>query len=225
QKVLTEGTLLGWANSLMELSYSFIDDFLRRSSIRPPFPIPRLRFVRGCIAYSLKPVEASGQAPPTSHRAVYLLEELIDTASPFIKYIHNGDATPLQEEGEAGYEMGVFLCFIQHLQYSKTYGQAYLSDFQGAGNLLTDPQIMSLPRLLEENQAKHGLFGEGNVGTAFEAFTMQHLCNKYCEWFKLDALSAVTASGTKPSAVGNIPGLLPAALETDVDHVEGQGEE
>jgi len=28
------------------------------------------------------------------------------------------------------------------------------------------------------------LFGEGNVNTAFEAFTSQHQCNHYCEWFE-----------------------------------------
>ncbi|KAF9537066.1 hypothetical protein CPC08DRAFT_613608, partial [Agrocybe pediades] len=131
QKVLTEGTILGWANSLMTFSYSFIDDFLRQSSSKPPFPIPKLRFVQGAIAYALKPVEGSGHAPPTSHRAVYLLEELIPPGKPFIKYIHNSDATPLQDEGEDGYDVGVFLCFLQHLQYSHTHGLAYLSDFQG----------------------------------------------------------------------------------------------
>ena len=32
------------------------------------------------------------------------------------------------------------------------------------------------------------LFGEGNVNTAFEAFTIQHKCNHYCEWFQLEEL-------------------------------------
>jgi hypothetical protein len=32
------------------------------------------------------------------------------------------------------------------------------------------------------------LFGEGNVGAAFDAFPTQHVCNKYCKWFKLEHL-------------------------------------
>ena len=52
----------------------------------------------------------------------------------FIKYIHNADAVPLQEHklhNEPGYEIEVFLCFIQHVQFMCTHGQAYISDFQG----------------------------------------------------------------------------------------------
>jgi hypothetical protein len=29
------------------------------------------------------------------------------------------------------------------------------------------------------------LFGDGNLGEAFDQFPVQHKCNKYCEWFEL----------------------------------------
>ncbi|KAJ7588447.1 hypothetical protein C8J56DRAFT_1080475 [Mycena floridula] len=45
--------------------------------------------------------------------------------------------------GDEGYDIAAFLCFCQHVQYLKTDGLAYLSDYQGAGDLLTDPQIMT----------------------------------------------------------------------------------
>ena len=32
---------------------------------------------------------------------------------------------------------------------------------------------------------------EGNVKTAFEAFTSQYQCNVYCEWFQLERLTTV----------------------------------
>jgi hypothetical protein len=41
------------------------------------------------------------------------------------------------------------------------------------------------------------LFGDGNLGTAFEKFPAQHECNKFCRWFKLKALKVTTnASGS-----------------------------
>lgn len=70
-------------------------------------------------------------ATATAHRVAYLLEELIPSDVPFIKYIHNADAVPLQDPDEEGYDTAVFLCFIQHIQFVLTHGQAYISDFQG----------------------------------------------------------------------------------------------
>jgi len=75
------------------------------------------------------------------------------------------------------------ICFIQHVQYWKTKGMVYVSDFQGARNLLTDPQIMSSPDF--EGKV---LFGDGNLGEAFKQFPMQHVCNEFCNWFRLPAL-------------------------------------
>ena len=164
RKVITEGTLLGWADSLLQFAYAFINDFIaKKKPLEPPFTIPQLCFVKGAIAYSEKSLDNATKLPSTiSHRATYLLEELLPTDQQFIKYIHNADAVPLPEYDEPGYKFGEFLCFIQHVQFMCTYGQAYISDFQGlsikfyfykvilmptagAGNLLTDPQVMTHP--------------------------------------------------------------------------------
>jgi len=129
----TEATLLGWADSLLRYSYSFLDDFIsRKTSSQPPFTIPRLRFVNSCLAYSAKAVDNSSHLISTN-RAVYLLEEFIpDTENtPFIKYVHNGSAKPLPTEHEPGYELRVFLCFLQHVQYQQTHKQVFISDYQG----------------------------------------------------------------------------------------------
>ncbi|KAJ7598200.1 hypothetical protein C8J56DRAFT_1038979 [Mycena floridula] len=45
--------------------------------------------------------------------------------------------------GDQVYNIAAFLCFSQHVQYLKTGGLAYISDYQGASDLLTDPQIMT----------------------------------------------------------------------------------
>lgn len=138
RKVLTEATLLGWADSLLRFAYAFIHDFIAdKKPAEPPFPIPLLRFVKAAIAYSEKPlVNAPGTSSGTSHRAAYLLEELLPD-HPFIKYIHNSEAVPLQDINELGHDIGVFLCFIQHVQFVHTHGQAYISDFQGTYENLT----------------------------------------------------------------------------------------
>lgn len=84
------------------------------------------------MAYSEKPLDNATKLPSSiSHRATYLLEELLPVNQPFrvIKYIHNADAVPLQERDEPGYEFGVFLCFIQHVKFTVCiHGQAYISD-------------------------------------------------------------------------------------------------
>ena len=133
RKVITEGTLLGWADSLLQFAYAFINDFItKKRPSDPPFSIPQLRFVKGAIAYSEKSLDNATKLPSTtSHRAAYLLEELLPMDQQFIKYIHNADVVPLQEHDEPGYEIGEFLCFIQHVQFMCTHGQAYTSDFQG----------------------------------------------------------------------------------------------
>ncbi|KAF9538453.1 hypothetical protein CPC08DRAFT_609881, partial [Agrocybe pediades] len=180
-KVLTEATLLGFAASLMRFSYSFIDSFLsNHKSPQPPFSIPRLRFVYGAIAYSQKGVDKVPHVSASSHKAAYLLEELMDVETPFIKYIHNADAIPLPEEGEEGYETSIFLCFMQHVQFQFTHHTVYISDFQGTQDLIKDMDA----------DIGGSLFGEGNVGTAFEAFTSQHICNRYCKWFQLEELKS-----------------------------------
>jgi hypothetical protein len=128
-KVLVEANILVWATCLMSVTYGFIDRFLGKSPIPAPFDIPRLRFVQAGIAVAQRALNQRSTA-----RAGYLLEEYIDPLlqGPFIKYIHNADAVPLSEKGETDYDIALFLCFVQHVQYEKTGHSAYVSDFQGA---------------------------------------------------------------------------------------------
>src|SRR5713226_9401352 len=43
------------------------------------------------------------------------------------------------------HDIADFLAFAQHVQWTKSHFSAFTSDYQGAGNLLTDPQITSNP--------------------------------------------------------------------------------
>jgi hypothetical protein len=188
RKIMVEANMLRYASSLLNFAYAHINQFIAdHDPPQAPFTIPELRFVNGAVAFAQKEVDVMGA--PNSHRAVYLLEELLKLRdkSTFEKYIHNANATPLQEVDEPGYETAIFLCFIQHMQFVKTHYQAYVSDFQGIEGLLTDPQIMTNPALGVD------LFGEGNVEKAFYDFPDQHVCNKYCQWFQLDKLEPSTS--------------------------------
>ncbi|KAJ7770364.1 hypothetical protein B0H14DRAFT_2632589 [Mycena olivaceomarginata] len=76
-----------------------------------------------------------------------------------------------------------------------------LSDLQGSDMLLTDPQIMTSPygylsvrsnvsdpvsRKIADGK---DIFGGGNVGSVFENFPKQHICNVYCSWFNLPVMN------------------------------------
>lgn len=40
-------------------------------------------------------------------------------------------------------------------------------------------------------QLGNDLFGDGNLGEAFDQFPIQHICNKYCHWFELETPSKI----------------------------------
>jgi hypothetical protein len=133
-KLFREANVLYWAGSLLQFSYDFIDHCISRSTEPPPFQVPRLRFVNAGLALSYAHT-ASGtneKSKPSSPRAGFLIEELIkDSDSNFVKYIHNMDCNPMLDPGEFGYEIAEFLACTQHIQYIKTGGLAFISDYQG----------------------------------------------------------------------------------------------
>ncbi|KAI6163399.1 hypothetical protein EDD17DRAFT_1507387 [Pisolithus thermaeus] len=76
----------------------------------------------------------------------YLVKEFIAMSSDkFVKYIHNSNAEPCLLVDMKAEEIAEFLAFTQHIQYIKTGGQVYISDYQGCGPLLTDLQILTHP--------------------------------------------------------------------------------
>ncbi|KAF4568134.1 Eukaryotic elongation factor 2 kinase [Pleurotus pulmonarius] len=207
EKILMEANLLCWATSLLEFGYSFVDGELlklkeidiSKSAVTPALKsrlhllaaleatIPRLRFVRGGVAKyighdSIASSATRNRLSATSTTVTYLLEERIPTHAGFVKYINNGSAKPLaNDKDDPDYKTSIFLCCMQHILYDKSGKQIYISDFQGGGNLLSDPQIMT--------PAEYG-FGDGNVSSAFKAFSSQHICNDYCQLFGLSPLKA-----------------------------------
>ena len=138
QAFAVESNCLIWASFLLDLTYRFVDREVR-SKGQPERPIPTLRFTRGLIAI----------VQNTSVEKAFIVEEMIDlgSAHPFTKYLDN--RFPISRIPQSApsdtQNIADFLIFAQHVQWEKTQRSAFISDFQGAGNLLTDPQITSNP--------------------------------------------------------------------------------
>lgn len=210
EKLLNECNLLYWAKSLLDFTYEYIDHCINAAPTLPSFPIPRVRFVEAGIAlafsrHSSNTQGTSEQAPMADIKAgmfsaVYLLEERVTSGTPndqtFVKFIHNKDYGPSLDEDEYGYDLAVFLSFTQHIQYEKTEGLAFISDYQGSTELLTDPQILThryvhfqllwLVTFVNcfSSSVNEGidLFGDGNIASVVDDFKARHLCNHYCKW-------------------------------------------
>lgn len=209
-KLFREANVLYWAKALLGLVYDFVDRAVASTSESPPFDIPRVRFVEAGLALSFFPGGGKPSSKTGTTRVVFLLEEVIDCGDgddghDFTKFIHNMDPNPLLDPEDYGYDFALFLAFTQHVQYVKTGGLAFISDYQGIwystlvptrfsdykiGNtrLLTDPQIMTDPSVSDGDD----IFGEGNISKAVSEFEKRHICNNFCRWpgFALETFGA-----------------------------------
>ncbi|KAI6105998.1 hypothetical protein EDD16DRAFT_1713858 [Pisolithus croceorrhizus] len=108
--------------------------------------IPCLCFVEAGLALVYASTSKLSTTSTSSVTGVYLLEEKIDCGNTkFTKFIHNVQYTPHLKPDHNGFHIAEFLVFTQHVQYIKTDGLAYISDYQGSNTLLTDPQILTHP--------------------------------------------------------------------------------
>jgi len=84
-----------------------------------------------------------------------------------ITRLNNTSAVPCHFVDEDDNDRAAFLAFAQHVQYFKTKKRAYIADFQGGANLLTDPQILTSGEL-------GYIFAEGNLPETFKSFETDH---------------------------------------------------
>ncbi|KAK7461446.1 hypothetical protein VKT23_008624 [Stygiomarasmius scandens] len=161
--IMVEASVHYYAVALMEFANAYIERQKREKGISinistysvitpyfsgiPSFMIPSLRFVQAAVFVVLNDDIRHAKANTSGAKRTYLLEERISIpkGKDFVKYIHNGSPVPLIKSDHPEYETALFLSAIQHLQYDKTHQYAYVSDFQGYGGLLSDPQIMTSP--------------------------------------------------------------------------------
>ncbi|KAJ7192034.1 hypothetical protein GGX14DRAFT_380515, partial [Mycena pura] len=144
-KTVTEANLLFWGISLFQFTYSFIDNRILKAAQPPPFSIPCLRFVFGGVDVVHEVSQGATAGATTTICRAYLVDEFMPGGnSEFMKFVHNGNAVPWLDEDDPLYNLVQFLCFTQHVQYEKSGGLVFISDYQGCtSTLLTNPQIMS----------------------------------------------------------------------------------
>jgi len=135
----TECNCIRWASILLDLTYKFVEHEIKLRG-KPKYPIPQLRYARAMVAIV--------QGLPMEK--AYLVEEWIETDEDerrYIKYINNRFPTSIVpfSAPQKAHDIASFLVFSQHLQWQKTKLGAFVSDYQGAGRLLTDPQITANP--------------------------------------------------------------------------------
>ncbi|KAG1740962.1 hypothetical protein EDB19DRAFT_1974957 [Suillus lakei] len=212
-KLFKEANVLYWSRSLLQLTYAFIDRCIASSDEPPPFSIPRVRFVDAGLAFSYsqrdsKPTRMGSK--PGSTCAGYLVEELIEGGSDtFLKFIHNMDSNPLLDEDDYRNKVASFFAFTQHVQYVKTGGLAFISDYQGSTELLTDPQILTDPSVGKGTD----IFGDGNMECTVSMFEKQHKCNEFCEWRGFGLMPFVTTTEDESTEETELPGSVDSETE------------
>ncbi|KAI6018337.1 hypothetical protein EDC04DRAFT_2576324, partial [Pisolithus marmoratus] len=186
---------LYWAKALLTMTYDFIDGAILSADSPPPFKIPHLHFVEAVLALAHLQLTKGLVKPKFGGMvcSVYLLEEKIKGGSAvFIKYIHNMDCRPSLSADMDGYDIAKFLAFTQHVQYSKTGGLVFVSDYQGNSNAL-------------DSSIGDGLdiFSEGNVESTVASFDKHHECNRFCKWpgFGLNQFGTMATSSHESPAL------------------------
>ena len=139
ERLSVECNCLIWASLLLDLTYQFVDcEAEGRGDLSRP--IPKLRFTRSMIAIVRE----------STMEKAFLIKEWLDPDDeerPFVKYLGNRfpePCVPLTAPLGA-HEIAEFLSFAQHVQWEKSSGLVFTSDYQGAGDVLTDPVITSNP--------------------------------------------------------------------------------
>ncbi|KAF8505176.1 hypothetical protein JB92DRAFT_2737434, partial [Gautieria morchelliformis] len=129
-----EGKALYWAMSLMDMVYCFVKRHVGKAAVGKCWCHlsdscrltlhGQVHFVNAGLAIIRNTEGKAAKA--------LLLEQLIDASQGlFRKFVHNGSAKPLPDCGSQDYNLACFLCFAQHVQWTKTGGLAFISDFQG----------------------------------------------------------------------------------------------
>ncbi|KAI6032478.1 hypothetical protein EDC04DRAFT_2571972, partial [Pisolithus marmoratus] len=174
-KLHCEANTLYWAKALLMMTYDFIDGAIASANSPPPFEIPCLHFIEAGLALAHSQLMKGPTKPKLS--------------GTICSYIHNMDCRPSMSVDMHGYDIAEFLAFTQHIQYSKTGGLVFISDYQGK---LCECSYTS------GSSVSDGLdvFSEGNVESTITSFEKCHECNQFCKWlgFSLNGFRDKAAS-------------------------------
>ena len=143
KELAADSLSIQWAGALLQDVYEFVASY-QSGSATLPFAIPQFRFVVSGLAMTNIP----GKGP--EEKEVFLVEELIRSNGPWRKYINNNSSRPCQFSDNENIRRTEFLAFCQHVQYWRTGGLVFTSDFQG------EPHPYCLDIALTENRHRGG---------------------------------------------------------------------
>lgn len=190
------------ADALLKLAIATADELLVSQKYKAQIPSPLPSFVPAGMFILRSP---DGQGISNA----FMAEKLVDVTK-FTKWVGNAHARILvPTDGlSEDQKLGEYFQFLQHLMFMKTYGAAYVADFQGIPQSFfihyqVSYSFRSLPRShrpanydLAVGNFKHLLrttnilyrhlygaqYGNGNIPAVFERFQEQHDCssNRFC---------------------------------------------
>ncbi|KAJ8072976.1 hypothetical protein PM082_019839 [Marasmius tenuissimus] len=111
-------------------------------------------------------------------RSFWLFEEVVNGG--FIKFMDNRSVLIPGWIHLQDLDVSEWLSFTQHVQYICTQKMAFVGDYQGDHQLLTDPQIIT-------HLALGHTFAGGNNPDCYWEMEQWHKCNRYCRHYGLDA--------------------------------------
>ncbi|OJA15434.1 hypothetical protein AZE42_12347, partial [Rhizopogon vesiculosus] len=94
----------------MGMAYTFVDEMLKTGKVQKDVEnlVPCLRLVHAALA-----IHADANNLNNDFSANYLVKERI--IGKFVKYINNNRVVPAHGLGSKEADIGLFLCFIQHV--------------------------------------------------------------------------------------------------------------
>jgi hypothetical protein len=125
KELAADSLSIQWAAALLQDIYEFIVSYHQKHGVKCPVKIPVFWFVTSGLAMTNVP----GAEP--SNKEVFLIEELIQSDGPWKKYINNNSTRPCHFSDHDNRRRSEFLAFCQHVQYWRTDGLVFTSDFQG----------------------------------------------------------------------------------------------
>jgi hypothetical protein len=196
----------------MGIIYDFVNKHIKTHS-EPSFMIPKMCFMKNALAI----IDMTHE----TYMVEEVIDEAVH--GTFMKYIGSGSVKPYESlDGAAAYR-AEFWVFYQHIQYLKTSGLAFIGDFQGKSSmsyypyvaltflfcfsggtcLLTDPQIITASYVSKQDSRLDSnpkyykdmglIFSDGNLLSTHTTFPTQHICNMFCNFFKLLTFSTQNA--------------------------------
>ena len=125
KELAADSLSIQWAGALLQDIYDFVVSYHQSHSTTCPITNPQFWFFVTGLAMTNIP----GKGP--EEKEVYLVEELIQSNGPWRKYINNDSSCPCHFSDNENLLRARFLAFCQHVQYWRTGGLVFTSDFQG----------------------------------------------------------------------------------------------